>query len=83
MPATRDIISMLENVLNDRGVPKNVKVCIEESLGMLRGPSSGDAKSMKIAEAASILEEVSGDPNLSVHARTVLWDVISRLEILK
>jgi uncharacterized protein (UPF0147 family) len=83
MPATKEIILLLENVLSDRGVPKNVKACIDESLGMLRGPAAGDAKSMKIAEAASILEEVSGDPNLSAHARTVLWDVISRLEVLK
>jgi hypothetical protein len=80
---TKPVIEMLENILGDRGVPKNVKASIEESLGLLKMPVTGDAKSMKIAEAASILEEVSGDPNLSVHARTVLWDVISRLEVLK
>jgi uncharacterized protein len=80
MSGTAQVVTMLENVLGDRGVPKNVKACIEESLGMLRGPN---VNSVKIAEAASVLEEVSGDPNLSVYARTVLWDVISKLEVLK
>lgn len=80
MPGTAEVVSMLEHVLSDRGVPKNVKACIEESLSMLRGPS---VNSVKVAEAASVLEEVSGDPNLSVYARTVLWDVISKLEVLK
>jgi uncharacterized protein len=80
MSGTAQVVSLLENVLGDRGVPKNVKACIEESLGMLRGPS---VNSVKIAEAASVLEEVSGDPNLSAYARTVLWDVISKLEVLK
>ena len=80
MSGTAEVVSMLENVLSDRGVPKNVKACIEESLGMLRG---SHVNSVKVAEAASVLEEVSGDPNLSVYARTVLWDVISKLEVLK
>lgn len=80
MSGTAHVVSLLESVLNDRGVPKNVKACIEESLGMLRGPA---VNSVKVAEAASVLEEVSADPNLSVYARTVLWDVISKLEVLK
>ncbi len=75
-----DVINLLESVLNDRGVPKNVKESVEEGLVMLRKPEAG---SVQLAEAASILDEVSNDPNLTVYGRTVLWDAISKLEALK
>jgi len=41
------------------------------------------ANNVKIAEAVSILDEVSTDPNLSVYTRTMLWDAVSKLEALK
>ena len=75
-----EVVSLLEAVAKDRGVPKNVKSNIEESLEILR---KDDSKNEKIAEAASILDEISNDPNLSVYSRTVLWDAISKLEVLK
>jgi uncharacterized protein (UPF0147 family) len=75
-----EIVQLLEGVLNDRGVPKNVKSSIEEAISILR---DRNANNVKIAETASILEEVSNDPNVSVYTRTVLWDVVSRLEALK
>ncbi len=80
MSGSEEVVTLLENVLNDRGVPKNVKANIEEGLDILKKP---EANAIRIAEAASILEEVSNDPNLSVYARTVLWDAISKLEALK
>ncbi len=80
MSGAGEVVSLLERVLSDRGVPKNVKASIEESLAMLKDPKTND---VKLAEAASILEEVSGDPNLSVYARTVIWDAVSRLEALR
>ncbi len=75
-----EVITLLENAMNDRGVPKNVKENIEEGLTILKKPG---AEGVQIAEAASILDEVSNDPNLSVYGRTILWDAISKLEALK
>ncbi|MBN1896185.1 MAG: UPF0147 family protein [Candidatus Aenigmarchaeota archaeon] len=75
-----EVVSLLEAVVKDRGVPKNVKNSIEESLEILR---KDDKNNEKISEAASILDEISNDPNLSVYSRTVLWDAISKLEALK
>lgn len=80
MGETEDIISLLESVLNDRGVPKNVKGSIEEALEILHKPKSDN---VRIAEAVSILDEITTDPNLSVYTRTVLWDAVSKLEALK
>ncbi|MBN2330512.1 MAG: UPF0147 family protein [Candidatus Aenigmarchaeota archaeon] len=74
------VISLLDGVIKDRGVPKNVKSSVEEALDILRNPN---ANNIKIAETVSILDEVTNDPNLSVYTRTVLWDAVSKLEALK
>ena len=72
--------SLLEGIINDRGVPKNVKSSVEEAFNMLKNPK---ANNVKVAEAVSILDEIATDPNLSVYTRTVLWDAVSKLEALK
>ncbi len=77
---TDEVISLLDAIINDRGVPKNVKSSVEEAFNILQNPK---ANNVKIAEAVSILDEVSTDPNLSVYTRTVLWDAVSKLEALK
>lgn len=80
MGKKEDVISLLDSIINDRGVPKNVKSSVEESLVILRNPK---ANNVKFAETVSILDEVTNDPNLSVYTRTVLWDAVSKLEALK
>ncbi len=80
MGKKEEVISLLDAIINDRGVPKNVKSSVDEALGILRNPK---ANNVKIAETVSILDEVTNDPNLSVYTRTVLWDAVSKLEALK
>ena len=80
MSGKEDIAVLLDNILNDRGVPRNVKTSIEEALEILRDSKSNN---IKIAECVSILEEVTTDPNLSSYSRTVLWDAVSKLESIK
>jgi uncharacterized protein (UPF0147 family) len=80
MTGKEEVASLLEGILNDRGVPKNVKASVEEAFNMLKKPDAGN---VKVAEAVSILDEVATDPNLSVYTRTLLWDAVSKLEALK
>lgn len=73
-------ISLLEEILNDRGVPRNIKNSIEETLnGMKEDEESED---VKISTLVSILDEASNDPNISLSARTKIWDIVSKLEDL-
>lgn len=72
--------SLLEDILNDRGVPRNIKSSIEESLRILKGK---DPDEQKIATIISILDEASNDPNLSPYARTKIWNMVSVLESMK
>lgn len=80
MEKREEVITLLDKIVNDRGVPKNVKSSIEEALGILKKP---DVNGVKIAETVSILDEICTDPNLSIYTRTVLWDAVSKLEALK
>ena len=74
------ISKLLEDILKDRGVPRNIKSSIEESINIL---NSKDSEEEKIATIISILDEASNDPNLSPHARTKIWNMVSVLESLK
>ncbi|MEM5872148.1 MAG: UPF0147 family protein [Candidatus Aenigmatarchaeota archaeon] len=71
---------LLEEVLKDRGVPRNVKNVIEEAINTVKNETESD--SVKISTIISMLDEVSNDPNLSLYARTKVWNVVSKLEEL-
>lgn len=75
-----EINDLLEDILNDRGVPRNIKASIEESIKILKGK---DPDEQKVATIISILDEASNDPNLSPHARTKIWNMVSVLESMK
>jgi len=75
-----DISNLLQDIMDDRGVPRNIKASLEESVGILNGKDSEDEK---IASIISILDDASGDPNLSFHARTKIWNMVSVLESFK
>ena len=77
---TETVINLLKNISNDRGVPKNIKNSIEESIKVFNGKASSEEK---IAHIISILDEASNDPNISPHTRTLIWNVVSALEEMK
>jgi len=73
-------IELLEEVMKDRGVPRNVKSTIEESINSIK--SENESEGVKISTIISMLDDASNDPNLSLYARTKIWDVVSKLEEL-
>jgi uncharacterized protein (UPF0147 family) len=80
MSSDTEITNLLEDILNDHGVPRNIKNSITESLTILNGKSSSEEK---VASVVSILDEASNDPNLSMHTRTHIWNIVSVLEGLQ
>jgi uncharacterized protein (UPF0147 family) len=77
---SEDIFGLLQDIMDDRGVPRNIKASLEESVTILNGK---DSQEEKIASIISILDDASGDPNLSFHARTKIWNMVSALESVK
>jgi uncharacterized protein (UPF0147 family) len=77
---SEEIFGLLQDIMDDRGVPRNIKASLEESVLILNGR---DSEEEKIASIISILDDASGDPNLSFHARTKIWNMVSVLESVK
>ncbi|MCK5022985.1 MAG: UPF0147 family protein [Candidatus Aenigmarchaeota archaeon] len=71
-------ITLIEDILNDHGVPRNVKSSIERTMEHLENEDDD----VKISTLIGVLDEASNDPNLSLYARTKIWDVVSKLEEL-
>jgi len=72
-------LELLEDIMNDRGVPRNVKSSIEQTMNELKDEKETD---VRISTFISILDDASNDPNLSLYARTKIWDAVSKLEEL-
>lgn len=72
------IISMLANLKEDEGMPKNVKSKIEEAISVLR--TEDIEKDIKANKILHLLEDISEDPSLPVHIRMQIWNLASSLE---
>ncbi len=71
---------ILDEIDQDRTVPRNIRTAIESVKQSL-----GDGKSeiaVRINGAISILDEVSNDPNIPIYTRTQIWNVVSMLEVM-
>lgn len=74
------IISMLDVMVQDSSIPRNVRTRLQEAQEKLR---TADDVDVAISSAVYALDEVSNDINLPMHARTMIWSLMSELEGLK
>ena len=75
-----DVLDLIDDVLNDTTLPKNVRKALEEAKKALN--ESQDI-SVKVMKAIYLIDEVIEDPNLMPHTRMQLWNVMSALEAVK
>ncbi len=71
-------IQMLQQIMEDPSIPRNIRRVAEET----RTVMTKDDKSIgfRAATAISMIDEISNDPNMPVHARTKIWELVSQLE---
>ncbi len=74
-----EISKLLEEINEDRTVPRNVRNLIQEAKDDL---SSKQETDVKINSAISILDEVSNDSNIPIYTRTQIWNIVSMLEVM-
>ena len=75
-----EIASVVDGIMEDRSIPRNIKCCLKDSLDMLNISCTPEEK---ISSILSALDEASADPNVPMHARTMIWNAISLLEGIK
>ncbi len=77
----RQALILLMRIINDSSIPRNIRRAATAAVKALSDKSLSPA--VRAANAVGILDEVSQDPNMPVHARTMLWNIISLLETIK
>jgi hypothetical protein len=73
-------VLMLQHIMEDSSIPRNIRRVADETRQLL----TNDTKELglRAAEAISKIDEISNDPNMPVHARTRIWELVSQLETI-
>ncbi|MBU2559353.1 UPF0147 family protein [archaeon] len=77
----KQIANVLGRIVEDSSVPRNIRRSAEEAKALLL--NEDEDVGMRISSAIYLLEEISNDRNLPIHARTVVWNVASELETFR
>jgi uncharacterized protein (UPF0147 family) len=77
----KQIIEVLDQLAEDTSVPRNIRrgaTSAKERLLQQKEPLD-----VRAASAIFILDELANDPNIPLHGRTLIWNIISQLETIK
>ena len=77
----QNVTDLLEGMINDRSVPRNIKRVAQRSINEL----SSSAESIGVIASNVIfnIDDLSQDPNIPFAARTTIYRIISLLERVK
>jgi len=73
--------TILKLISDDNTTPRNIRRSAKEALETLQ--LLGQSHSIRAAQAISILDDISQDPNMPAYTRTRIWNVVSILEVVK
>ncbi len=77
----KQISKILDQLAEDTSVPRNIRRGAKESQELLL--KSSEALDIRTFTVISKLDELANDPNIPLHGRTLIWNVISELETVK
>lgn len=72
---------ILQHIMEDTSVPRNIRRAAENSKDILS--NEDEEPTIRASTVISILDEISNDPNIPIHARTLIWNVLSELESVR
>jgi len=76
----KQVVDVLDNLAEDTSVPRNIRKGASDARIKLMDTNS--AMDVRATNAIMILDDLANDPNIPLHGRTLIWNVISQLEIL-
>lgn len=77
----KQILEVLNQLAEDTSVPRNIRRGALNAKDLLT--KEEDALDVRVASAIFILDELANDPNIPLHGRTLIWNVISQLETVE
>jgi len=75
------IIPLIQQIADDRTVPRNIRTKCEESVKILQNDKEDVA--VRINTVISSMDDVSNDPNIPMYTRTQIWNIVSVLESMQ
>ncbi len=76
----RQVAEIMTRMAGDTSIPRNIRKAANDARDHLLKDS--EEAIVKAASAISILDDISNDPNMPVHARTIIWNALSVLETI-
>ena len=76
-----EVINLIQQVANDRTVPRNIRSKCEESIDVLKDEKEDTA--VRINTVISNMDEISNDPNIPTYTRTQVWNIVSIMESMQ
>ena len=79
--AFETVENLLNGMLGDRSVPRNIKRIAQRSIDELH--KEGQSQGVISSNIMYMVDDLSQDPNIPFHARTTIYRIISILENIK
>ncbi len=76
----KQVSDAMDMLSEDTSVPKNIRKGAAEAKSKLL--DTKNALDVRAAGAINILDDLANDPNVPLHARTLIWQIISQLEMI-
>jgi hypothetical protein len=73
-----EIAGELDLIANDTSIPRNIRSATKEIRDLLLKKDT--PWDIKVASALTALGDLTNDPNIPMHGRTCIWNIISKLE---
>ncbi|MDR3102532.1 MAG: UPF0147 family protein [Methanocalculaceae archaeon] len=74
----KQCVMMLQAISEDNTIPRNIRRVANETKTLLLDERK--TTGLRAADALSLIDEISNDPNMPVYARTRIWELVSVLE---
>ncbi len=77
----KEAIETLDQIIASSSTPKTIKKSITDLVTGLK--STEGSMSVRAANAISILDDITQDPNMPSYVRVTLWQAVSKLEAIR
>tara|TARA_B100002003_G_scaffold213355_1_gene210982 strand:+ start:1534 stop:1815 length:282 start_codon:yes stop_codon:yes gene_type:complete len=74
-------IAVLQSVADSNITPRNIRKIVKDSMIILQDKTL--SQGVRAANAISMLDEISQDPNMPSYARVTIWNAVSTLESVR
>src|SRR6266581_302717 len=75
------IQDVFDQIAEDTSVPRNIRRGASEAKARLA--KKNEALDLRVTSAIMIMDDLANDPNIPLHGRTLIWNVISQLETVR